>query len=1445
MSLENVVASPVLHRLSAVSSHGECCDHCRNHPTGSCSAHAAVVRNSDGQLSCLAYSAASTTKSPEIKCHASTRRSLLTEDEEILFVAVRFMPPPSPPLLPPPSPRPPPAPLDPGTSLGSVFRATYVAEFESLPGAEFDSLALQSVLSQVVVALEKDVVGGSIDVSDATYKVLPRPPLPPPSPPSLPPRLPPLPLRPPPLSFPTLFTNETNSTDSGDTVQAADWLEGNRSFSTGPRNRRLLTVVAGGLSIGIRNMSVRSSVRSPHLRGRSLSGYCLPGMNDTDPSIHQVQAIFVTSDEQVFLAIIAAFSSISTNSTLAAGIRVTNTAGQVLQRCTSPWLEEVGREVIPAPPSSVSTVAGLVPQNFVNVSSVATKALGLLLTQSSATIATAATAAAASAVAASAAASAIGGAGGGGGPAGAVKALQGAQRLGMYAKLAGPPEDGDDGGGGGITAGRLGFRLSGDGVRRRLAAVEVGGGGSGGSVAGGAASGDSSVGTLVTNGTEATVDLANPITVMLVNAMFDTLMTVTLFLFIVTGIHILLLLFWRHLANRKYYMWRPPAVAGRSYRQCDAQMQMCCTQRVDQVVAFDDAVTPRAGAPTSAGTVALSPPPSPAGQRYRITPSDVDNATQPCGGGRVAVDSLRSARSLPDRQLMRSRLSLGVHRQKLTRMRYGKARVLRRPKFRSIPPILRFPTLQKYCLITFAPALVTTSMAVLGAHAGGKHCMISSHLALSSFCLVVVFSFFAMEVWTLLRFRRLFHDDTWYGADPPCSNAEVDDPALAILGKLRVIQPRVRLRGGYECPQDDMREPARTERALNRVFGCKFWRYCGGGEERPGDVIETLPMWLDHANHGQGIYYSVMQIGLQLAMAILVGLLYAHPWQGTTSGGITELIVLIVILIVMCIWVMMTTSNDIYVGFEAAMGYLFELVATCLVLASNVLSEAASDDDINEVAKALSLAQFSAQLLVWSAFIPILFTVYDTFIVPLALLCWKSEVGWWETACQVVVTVVLLPLSLLEAITGSKVGGNANEFVGQMEDSIVGSAGHMQMDATQKDDSGIAAIPDDQRKHSRRSMRRKKWRKRALDPTPSHRPSTADARTVLSETGAVPHYLANETAPGQSASNATARALHDARNTGTPAEVVVLADANERCTPNKAAKRRAAREHFLHRVRAKTGTIPEHIDNQQKKVILDWNPWMTLAGFVARMLSISWKKVAHMCRRSSSSSRKVADDGPVSCAQGVVEDGAVRSRTATHVDDGNDGAGALDAVACMAKAITSAQTVAAGDPVVSGTAVVFVKNGSEATHQSLLEPRAMLPAEDAVTTLPQSCTIIDVQASNIDTMCASHNPPSLPPDRSTPKPVLMQAAQMAILPKETRQSCTIIDVQASNIDTMCASHNPLPLPPDRSAPKPVLMQAAQMAILANKVRQRTGPRPSRAAPPLPMQDAACRASQRD
>ena len=302
---------------------------------------------------------------------------------------------------------------------------------------------------------------------------------------------------------------------------------------------------------------------------------------------------------------------------------------------------------------------------------------------------------------------------------------------------------------------------------------------------------------------------------------------------------------------------------------------------------------------------------------------------------------------------------------------------------------------------------------------------------------------------------QVHHNRCWQGAEKPQNNAEVDDPFFALMVNMRLMRPKLRSRGGFEAPEEDGREPARTERALRRAFCWSPrwpWR-CGGKEERAGDVLETLPMWTDDANQKKGIFYIYVQVMLQLAIAAQAGILFAHPFNETSVGNFVNLGGIITFQILLVAWGFSNTANgqhvpprasprapprashvhptccflhpasrllpptsyllhpasyslhpapctlhpapctlcraaDAFTEADSLSGFVVELVAVCLILAANVISANAGDDE-EMLVTSLQLATFSSQLLIYSAFVPMAFTVYDSFIVPFVLFCWK------------------------------------------------------------------------------------------------------------------------------------------------------------------------------------------------------------------------------------------------------------------------------------------------------------------------------------------------------------------------------------------------------------------------------------------------------------------------
>lgn len=374
----------------------------------------------------------------------------------------------------------------------------------------------------------------------------------------------------------------------------------------------------------------------------------------------------------------------------------------------------------------------------------------------------------------------------------------------------------------------------------------------------------------------------------------------------------------------------------------------------------------------------------------------------------------------------------------------------RPPQFHALPPILRYPTLEKYMVFTFSPALVASATALIGAQAGGLHKLELWSLSLASLLCVLVGLFFARELQILRHFRRRHHDQCWHGAERPLGNEEVDDPLLALAGRLRVMRPRLRGRGGFEPPDGDCHEPQRTEGALRRALKPCARRKLGSVHERAGEMLETMPMWLDDANHTKGVFYTFVQLMLQLAVAVLTGVLYAHPFSVTQPGSMFVVIALIVIQSALCVWVWCNTANDLFTATEDTSSYLCELLSTCLVFAANILAYRAGDE-VERLEVALTLATVGANLLVYSCFLPIFFTLYDTFIVPVIHFIWRSEVSWSETMCQLLTTTLLLPFEVASAFLGHQQGditGNLNDFAGSVEGTAVASAASLEGQAT-------------------------------------------------------------------------------------------------------------------------------------------------------------------------------------------------------------------------------------------------------------------------------------------------------------------------------------------------------------------------------------------------------------
>ena len=425
--------------------------------------------------------------------------------------------------------------MPPGATLGS-FALELVQAFEAPADAIFDEESLRHVLSgfQGVAGLDSGELAGS-------FEELPAPP---PPPPPLPPSSPPSPAMPP-LAPPANTTN--SSTTSMRRLSGAPPIDG--VSSNGVRQVRLMRRLAidAGLDMQACNSTLltKKTIVTVKIATMNPAAYeALIALSQGSPSARYALASspVMNRDGQAF--------SLCTKSVVSGQTRNIEEAPSPPPPAPPP----VNPPEPPAPPPFNLLPGGLDVFAFVNVSNPAAAALTQLLQASAGTVQAAATVAVGASVAASAAASAVGGAaGGGGGP----SALMGAQRNALYGMVGGAPQScdapGAAGNGGGWTMGRLGVGgdnpcADGGGRLQTGRRLQKGGGGKSGGADGGKGDG--------ADGYEEEEDLTQRL---LVQAMVDTILSVSMIFGVIVILHVLVLLLWKCCVNRRFYRWARPS----------------------------------------------------------------------------------------------------------------------------------------------------------------------------------------------------------------------------------------------------------------------------------------------------------------------------------------------------------------------------------------------------------------------------------------------------------------------------------------------------------------------------------------------------------------------------------------------------------------------------------------------------------------------------------------------------------------------------------------------------------------------------------------------------------------------------------------------------------------------------------------------------------------------
>ena len=363
-----------------------------------------------------------------------------------------------------------------------------------------------------------------------------------------------------------------------------------------------------------------------------------------------------------------------------------------------------------------------------------------------------------------------------------------------------------------------------------------------------------------------------------------------------------------------------------------------------------------------------------------------------------------------------------------------------RPAFKPLPASLKFPNLEVSVLVVFSSGMVESGTAIVGAWAGNAYDISNESLGLAFTALSIVAAFYFWQATALMRFWKLHAKRCWKNADPPEAGAKVSDPIFALAARCGFTPHATRREreiGDWEPPDES--EPARTERALHQFFCCK--RYAPQGKVYPvspdqqtSDDMEVLKQWLN-ACSGVSVYavwYQLFQVFLTLSISVATGLLFAHPVGPTYRGQLGLLSTLASLQFIAMVWTATSHAYDFWEGAVNTIVYGLEFTAAVGLIISTVLTE--SDDPVKQ-ADAGSWAEASANVLLYSAFVPIGLSLYDLLVCPIVFRVRDQEAQTWgELICAIAWAIILLPLGIAAALSGADT--NFLDVAAEMEESV-------------------------------------------------------------------------------------------------------------------------------------------------------------------------------------------------------------------------------------------------------------------------------------------------------------------------------------------------------------------------------------------------------------------------
>ena len=250
------------------------------------------------------------------------------------------------------------------------------------------------------------------------------------------------------------------------------------------------------------------------------------------------------------------------------------------------------------------------------------------------------------------------------------------------------------------------------------------------------------------------------------------------------------------------------------------------------------------------------------------------------GGVRRVVDAGEEAPGGQQAHLVRCSELNELPVKTRARLEVARQRRALRPAFRALPEPFLWPSPEMNFFMMFPSSLVQSACAVLGAACAGYY-VLPGTILLSLGAIALVVAFYASEARRICIFKRTHNDQLWSDADPPGSKEEVDDALIALLvnATTGLVPPAARELGGFEAPQDDEVEPARTERAFARAATLP-WRRERFGDWASGAALLELSTWLGGASGSgpRGLWYLYAISVAQLLLAALIGGLSVVSW---------------------------------------------------------------------------------------------------------------------------------------------------------------------------------------------------------------------------------------------------------------------------------------------------------------------------------------------------------------------------------------------------------------------------------------------------------------------------------------------------------------------------------------------------------------------------------------